>query len=321
MFSYHHFTPDEREILLVSVALGNSMRSIATKLNRNVSSISRELKRNQTKKGKYSASHAQKLYRQRRKGCVRNKKLDACPEFIVYLRDRLGKKWSVEAILNRFVLEYPALDYPSISTVYRAFQSRYFPEELRKQLKHKGWKKNAFKTSGNGKLKIQASIHERPEPINQRERIGDWESDTVHGYKHRTAIATHVDRRSRFLVASLLLDITTPTFSRAMLEAFTLLPSHSFTVDRGMEFAEWRRLRPLLGCEFFFCDPASPWQRGTNENTNGLLRRYFPKGFDFRSISYLQLKQVVDQLNDRPRKCLGWLTPREVFFSRPICCT
>ena len=150
---------------------------------------------------------------------------------------------------------------------------------------------------------------------NERSRFGDWEADTIVGYNHKSGLLTLVDRKSRFLRAAPLSRLGSKEVKTAMIEALRGQPLHSITPDRGREFQLHGKVTTALGVKFYFPPPHQPWQRGTNENTNGLLREYFPKGYDFSKLSDEDLQKVVDQLNHRPRKCLGYRTPAEVYFS------
>ncbi len=146
-------------------------------------------------------------------------------------------------------------------------------------------------------------------------RRGDWEADTIFGFNRKSGLLTLVDRKSRFLFAKKLSRLGSEEVKTAMIEALQGQPLHTITPDRNREFQLHSEVTRKLGVEFYFPPPHQPWQRGTNENTNGLLREYFPKGYDFSTITDEQLQAVVDQFNHRPRKCLGYRTPAEVYFS------
>lgn len=167
----------------------------------------------------------------------------------------------------------------------------------------------------NTKIQPTRLIPEWPEAIRNRSRLGDFEGDTVYGAVGKGLLVTLVDRRSRFLLAGKI-SSRDAAETREMMQR--LLAGHtvrSISLDNGTEFAEFRLLEQNVGAPVYFAEPHKPWQRGTNENTNGLLRFFFPKGSDFRTLTQAQLDVVVDLLNDRPRKCLGWKSPREVFVA------
>ena len=162
------------------------------------------------------------------------------------------------------------------------------------------------------------TIHEWPESIKNRERIGDWEGDTIRGGVGKGYIVTCVDRKSRYLAMALLPIRTAPETREAVCKALSGHPVHSLTLDNGTEFTDFRGMEKMLDAVVYFADPHSPWQRGSNENMNGLLRFFFPKGSDFRQITQERLNEVAALINNRPRKCLGWLSPAD-FLAK--CCT
>lgn len=157
--------------------------------------------------------------------------------------------------------------------------------------------------------------------MDSRTRYGDWESDTLEGAKGKGALATHVERKSRYLIVGKLQDKRSNTYSEKTIKKLSKIPEKylkTMTVDNGKEFSGFKQIEQELGVKVYFADPYSAWQRGTNENTNGLLRRYFPKGYDFNSITENLVNKVVSKLNNRPKKCLGYRTPREVLFKIPF---
>ena len=168
-------------------------------------------------------------------------------------------------------------------------------------------------------------ISDRPEIINNRIEVGHWESDTVLGKRNTGCIATHVERVTGYLIAFRLPNLKDDIFRIKTVDVFKKLPAalkKSFTVDNGNEFRSHSELAAQTGMDVYFCDPYSPWQRGSNENTNGLLRQYFPKGTSFKDFCDDYFERVVDLINNRPRKRLGYRTPAEVFYdSFSKCCT
>ncbi len=180
------------------------------------------------------------------------------------------------------------------------------------------WKHKKCKgEDGRGKIPNTVSIHERPAGAENRSRFGHWESDTVLGQRKTGCFGMHVERKSCFLIAFKMHDRQDNAFNKATTAAFENVPQalkKSFTVDNGKEFAAHIELARSTGMKVFFYDPYSPWQRGTNENTNGLLRKFFPKGISFENISDEELLVVVNLINNRPRKRLGFRTPAEVLM-------
>ena len=314
MSCYRHLTMNEREIILVMWEKGMSMGNIARCLGRSKATISREIHRNSRPKAGYSACYAQKQYEKRRRRCCRKRRLEEVATRGIVL-DLLEKYWSPEQICERLKIEFAGVQIGT-STIYRGIKNGLLPREMKKKLRTKPYHKP--KGSKTGRLAAPHSIHERPEEANRREAIGHWESDTVRGSFHSGYIITHVDRKSRYLVAAKVSDACSNTYMDATIRAMAGLPTKTFTTDNGKEFAAHGRLTQKLKAEVYFCDPAAPQQRGTNENTNGLLRQFFPKRTSFEKLSKTSIDRAVSLLNHRPRKCLGWRTPHEVFFSLPL---
>ena len=171
-----------------------------------------------------------------------------------------------------------------------------------------------------GRLPGFTGIEQRPAIVDERGRFGDWESDTVEGAVGRGALATHVERRSRYTLVRKLADKRANTFAHASIAALRTIPSalrHTLTADNGKEFAGFARMQRRLRMTVYFADPHSPWQRGANENTNGLLREFFPKGMDLSCVCHRRVAKAQRMLNNRPRKCLNFRTPREVLNALP----
>ena len=325
MSHYKHITPNEREKILLLFSQNYSITYIANSLGRNKSTISRELSRNSVC-GEYSAVAAQAAYLKRRDKCRPRKKLDD-PVIFEKVREKfLNHQWSPEEISGRLRLENADISI-SYSTIYRGIYAGVFdtPEERRshgnrgakRKLRHRGKTRHTKgHTEKRGKIVVSNELKDRPEEANGRTRVGDWEGDTVLGKRDGTCLVTLVDRKSRFLLSRKSAKKSSEYVRDAVILCLKDQPLFSITPDRGKEFARHAEISEALnGVQFYFPLPRHPWQRGTNENTNGLLREYFPKGTDFSKISneYIQIK--VDELNKRPRKCLGYLTPYEVFYS------
>lgn len=318
MCCYNHLTIEERESIL-KLQGHVSIREIARQLGRTASTISREIKRN-SEQGKYSANKAQQKYQARRKKCVRKRLLEN-PSIYDYVTQGLNKQWSPEQISGRLKKE-TGRQVISYTTIYRGFNQGILPKSLIRQLRKRGLKVIAASKEKRGRIHDYRTIATRPKAANQRRRLGDWECDTVRGALNKGCLATFVDRKSRYLLAVRMPDRKAATMTSAMITTFSRLPKNkrrSFTVDHGNEFFGFRDVEKAINMPVFFADPYSPWQRGTNENTNGLIRQYFPKKFDFLSVSQSDVDAIVSLLNHRPRKVLGFATPFEVFLSS--CCT
>lgn len=327
MSHYKHLTIEERESLYLGINQGKSIRTIAKELKRSASTLSRELSRNKVGRAPYSPSKAQRRYQRRKKNCGR-KPILADPGSLQLVRRLLLEEWSPEEIQHRLKYESNPLQI-SYSTIYRALVSGLIDgrslRNLRKcdrysfHLRRKGKKrKKNGKLNKQSKYEIKYTISERPESAERRSELGHWEGDTVVGKKGGARLVTQVDRKSRFLLAVKIPNGTAETVRDALIQMFKELPAEklrSITPDREPEFAKHSEVSDALhGVPFYFADPYSPWQRGTNENTNGLLRQYFPKKTSLDGVSDEQLASVVRKINLRPRKCLGWRTPFESFF-------
>lgn len=311
--SYTHFTTEEREKLLEFKAQGLKQIEMARQLGRSRSSVSRELKRNSNENGSYSAFEAEKKYRQRRERCVRKRRLDDA-ELKEFVRKKLLDYWSPEQIDGRLKREKGKVQI-SFATIYRAIHRGQL-DIPRKCLRRGGRRPSPHKKETRGRLHGHKTIHERPKAADTRSQYGHWEGDTVRGAQGKGAAATFVDRRSGFLVAALMPDRKAKTLTDAACAAFSALPQsllRSFTVDNGNEFFDYLSLEKRLGTKVYFADPYRSWQRGLNENTNGLLRQYFPKKCDFLAVSPQDFQAVVYSLNARPRKRLGFRSPAECF--------
>lgn len=306
----------ERDRIAVWRGQGVHMREIARRLGREPSTVSRELVRNGHAEAGYVAIHAQRQAEERKVAARKRHPLKD-PETYAYVHDKLRSGWSPELIAGRLAAEqgHPVLHH---ETIYRFV---YAEENARKRLwEYLPWKrtkrrKKAGRRVHRSRIPDRVSIRERPETVNTRREFGHWEGDTVEGRAHRDGLHTEVERVSRFLTAAKVPRIASTDTVAVQERLFALLPleaRRSTTLDNGRENHEHRQLH-ALGMRTYFCDPYSSWQRGTGEFHNGLLRRYFPKGTDFSTVDDEELRDIVAEINHRPRKCLGFRTPAEVF--------
>lgn len=312
---------EERVDIQAGLVRGCSYREIARSLGRAPSTISREVGANGGRNG-YKPLEA---HRRARENTRRPKptKLSVNPELVERVRSDLKKLWSPEQISRRLRAEFNNDPSMSISheTIYKSLyvQGR---GELRRELTAclrtgRAKRKLRGRADQRGKIPDMVMISERPAEIEDRAVPGHWEGDLIVGEKGQSAIGTLVERTTRFLLPLHLPEGRTAEEVRTAMTAAiaTLHPSlrRSLTWDQGREMTGHVRFSVDTGIEVYFCDPHSPWQRGTNENTNGLLRQYFPKGTDLSTHSPDRLQEVADSLNGRPRKTLGWMTPAEKF--------
>lgn len=321
MKSYTHFTLSERNCLQQLLAEGKSYREIARILGRSPSTISREVKRNfSVRKKRYNAWRATTLYIIRRKKCVRKYKIQPNTPLYSYIIECLSKYWSPEIIANRGKNKGFSI---CTATIYRALQEgRLNGVSQKRNLRRRGKKRNCDRKKCCTIHPIYI-IHDRPEIVNTKNRFGDFEGDTVYGGVGKGCIVTLVDRKSKLLVAALAVNRERGTIRNAFKRAFSLMeyeiPIETITLDNGSEFADFLNIEKDLNTTIYFADPHSPWQRGLNENTNDILRFFYPKGTDFLKITEEELNNVVHLINTRPRKCLGYLSPLEFLSNK--CCT
>lgn len=310
----NHLTLEERDRIAQLRHQGADQKEIAHALGRCPATISRELHRNRTD-GEYFAAQAQREAQRRRTERPLVRKLDD-PEINDWVRAGLAQEWAPEQIAGR-MQQQDSERQVSAQTIYTWIKQDQYREHwetfLRRRGKRPYRRKNAV-TTGDA-----ARIADRPEVIEQRLRLGDFEGDTVLGPPGTGGLATLVDRKSRFTIIVKIQSKNAEHVHEKIKQRLKELDEqrrHSITFDNGTEFARCHRLEKHLGMELYFADPGCPFQRGTNENTNGLIRQYFPKGTDFRDISHYEVRQVENVLNGRPRACLGFRTPAEVFFEK-----
>lgn len=287
MSCYKHFSIEERERLLVLIHEKKSLSEISRQMSRHRSTIWRELHRNSTQGKGYSATRAQGNYVQRRRNSVRKSKLSNGKNAHIVVR-LLQCYWSPEQISARLKRESNSFQV-STSTVYRSLARKEIDPSCRRYLRIKGRQRcGGRKKSKCGHLNIEYSIHDRPKRVQERKQVGHWESDTVRGAKWSGCVATHVERKSRYVIFCKIPDRSAQAFTDAAIAAFTRLQPgkcKSMTTDHGKEFAQHRRIMDALDCKVYFADPSAPWQRGTNENTSGLLRQFLPKRTSFTHLT------------------------------------
>jgi IS30 family transposase len=312
---YKQLTREERYQIFALLKMGHNQIEIANSLEKDKSTISREIKRNS---GKYSyhPSRAHKKAMGRRQS-GRHK----VPENVwMLVADKIRQELSPEQVsgwMKRneiYLLSHEAI----YQYIYRDKQkggNLYC--HLRR---HKTRRKRTGSYEVRGRLKNRVSIEQRPAEVEKRERIGDWEVDTIIGRKQQQAIVSMVERRTRFTILAKVVKRTSEAVSVAMMKKMIPYRDHILTItsDNGHEFAGHEAIARELEAEYYFAHPYSSWERGTNENTNGLIRQYIPKATDFDTVPDFALEWIMDRLNHRPRKCLGFRTPHEVFHEQLV---
>lgn len=324
--SYQHLTDHDRYVIHHLHLFGLSSAEIGRRIGRHRSTIARELRRNANRMGQYFPEHADRLTRQRRQAAAPRPRTDDAA-LMAYVEDRLKRLWSPDQIAGRLKVQPPkhlAGKRISHATIYRWIWADPERSERLRACLRVAWKKRRKpygKPSKRGQIPNRVSIEERPALVQQRDRLGDWEGDTVVGKGHSGCVLTNVDRASRYLVARRLERGLARAVEDALYAAMRRMPPEkrqTQTFDNGREFSRHEAIAERLGLKVYFAHAYSCWERGTNENTNGLLRQYLPKSRDFTTLTDDELAGYVWQLDNRPRKCLSYRTPAEVFHRRDV---
>lgn len=325
--TYVRLTDDEREGISRGLAAGEDYTCIAERLERSTSTISRDVRSN----GGCAAYRAQSAMR--RAWCNASSRhlgqfrLDKDPELRKYVIEHLTACWSPDQIAKSLRKEYPDQEDMRVSpeTIYeyiyilpRGELKRTLVKGLRQERKYRRKRKTSVQKEqdSRGKIADMLSIEERPQEVANRIIPGHWEGDLIIGKYKQSAIGTLVERTTRFTIIVPLTAKDAETVRRTYAKEIRTLPAElrkTLTYDQGKEMSEHKQFTLSTGMQVYFAHPASPWERGTNENTNGLIRQYFPKGTDFRMIPPGEIKRVQLSLNTRPRKSLGYCTPQEKF--------
>lgn len=325
MKTYKHLSLFERETLGQLLVQRKSLSDIAKAMGRDKSTLSREISRTRLTRYGYRAFSAEVMFRKRQKIPKKPKKIENNQQLKDYIYTHLKLAWSPEQIANRLKIEYPSEKNMHISheTIYtylyvlpRGELKRELMANLRqeRQLRRKRGKMHPKR----GHIQNMISISERPKEAEQRIIPGHWEGDLIVGKGRKSALGTLVERTTRTTILAPLKEKDAFAVRKAFARETKYLPKQmklSLTYDRGKEMAEHELFTKETKIQVYFADPYAPWQRGTNENTNGLIRQYFPKGTDFGRIPRKEIKAVQDLLNGRPRKVLKWKTPFEAFVA------
>jgi len=319
---YTHITFRERERIGILRARGLHAPSIARRLGRDPTTIRRELRRSRPFFLGYSAITAEKCALKKRKIPRRIPKLTYAPLWNIVFT-KLQIRWSPEQIAQYLKQRYPhdmrmQVSHEAIYTYIYVLPRGALRAELISYLRQgrRGRQRRKRDTDERGKIPNLISIHERPKEVEDRTVPGHWESDLIIGKDHQSALGTLVERTTRTTILVPLTRKDAQSVRKAFTRVVKRLPKEvcrSLTHDRGIEMYEHELFTKDTQVQVYFADPQSPWQRGTNENTNGLIRDFFPKGTDFRTVSRGEIKRVQRLLNERPREVLGWGTPKEAF--------
>ena len=320
MKEYRQLTEEGRIEIYAMKQAGKEQNKIAVRLGVHPSTISRELARNTGLRG-YRPKQAQQktLYRR----FTARKAVKMTPETIDYIESKLREQHSPEQIAKRMKLD-PGWHGPAVSheRIYRhIWQDKAHDGTLYRHLRIGGTKQRRKRRNSRdmrGTIPNRVGIEKRPKIVERKIRIGDWEGDTVIGKNHQGALVTLVERKSKLTLIGKVDRYTCEAVEQTIISLMKLLPrrNYTLTVDNGKEFASHESVAERLQIKVYFADPYSAWQRGLNENTNGLIRQYVPKGSDVRSLTDYQVQHIKDRLNNRPGKALGFLTPNEVFYER-----
>ena len=312
----------QREELARLFHQGCKQSQIAAALGVHQTTVSRELSRNKLYKTKYSPSNAE-YWRKLRKVWAKEKvpRWYERAKILKYVTEKLRIFWSPEQIAGRIRLDFPEDNSMRVSheSIYKyIWQDKQAGGSLYKYLRfaRKKRKKSYGSKQNRGKIPNRVGIELRPAVVEERSRVGDWESDLIVGRKNAQAIATFVERKTRLLKAIKMASRSATDFHMASKEAFKSIPRQfrlTMTHDNGKEISSHMEITRLLGMDVYCANPYHSWERGLNEHSNGLLRQFFPKGTDFSSVTQKDIDEAVRFINNRPRKILNYRTPSEIF--------
>jgi len=311
---YTQLTREQRYQIYAFLKAGFSQSAIANEINVHKSTISRELERNKGKKG-YRPKQAHALSGHRRKQAVKFVKLT--PGLIEHIENFIKQDFSPEQVSGYLKRAFNL--FVSHETIYQyILKDKAHGGKLYQHLRHanKKRKKRYGSYDRRGQITGRISIDDRPVIVDEKERIGDWEIDTVIGRNHKGVLVTIVERKSKYTLIKKVDNKKADIVSEARIDLLNPFRRRVLTItsDNGKEFAQHDLIAKELKSDFYFAHPYHSWERGLNENTNGLIRQYFPKGTSFKMVTDENIQTVMDRLNNRPRKTLGFKTPNEVFL-------
>jgi len=318
---YKQLTSDERDLIATHHANGFSISEIARMLSRNKGTISRELTRNRSKVTKvYLSSQAHKRAKNRKKQAAMKEELK-CHKIRNFVKNKLIKGWTPEVISGFLAFDPKKLKISHESIYLYIYKKRpdlvqYLPRAHKKRFKRvpKSNKKN-------NRIPNRISIDQRPDEINNRTEFGHWESDAIVSKQSKFALCVSIERVSKLVMIKKIRQNTSTFFSKAIIRRMKPLPAHArrtITYDNGSENVLHEFINDQLNTDSYFCNPYHSWEKGSVENVNGLIRRFLPKKTDFAKITHKYIKEIEFLLNNRPRKCLGFRTPNQVFLDQSV---
>lgn len=316
MKEYTQLSYQERFVIFKGIQDGFSIRDMAKHLGRNPGTISRELKRNKYNGIGYLPDSAHFKTSSRKIGC--NKQPLKSPKIYKYVISKLKLLWSPQQISNRIKIDLPgcSIHYETIYSYIYSKKAGHLKLYRYLRFARKRRRKKLGRRPQRTLIPCRTLITERPESVNDRKEVGHWEADTIVFAGRKSAVLVNVERATRYTLAVKLKDMTSESVKNVFLSNFSEIPGQlkkTITTDNGHEFVRHIEITKSLNMPFYFCHPYSSWERGTIENTNGLIRQYLPKYFDLKSINQDKIDKMINQLNNRPRKCLNYMTPNEVF--------
>lgn len=325
MNQYHHLTTQERAIILHDLSNGLSLRKIAIKINRSPSTLSRELQRNHANPSSYSAVYANAAYQRRRKHCIKPSKLQVGTRLYDKVYNILTTRyWSPEQISAKLKKDYPTQTAMHVSheTIYAHIYAhpkgelkKLLVSSLRQSKTKRSQRGSATTSYSSLKIAPEQYISERPKEINSRQIAGHWEGDLVVGKMNQSCVGTLVERKTGFVIICKMRDKSAKSVRESFEINMKTLPTFlrvSMTYDRGAEMSQHPIMSKNLDMKIYFADRNAPWQRGSSENINGLIRQFLPKGTDLSTYSQAELDEIAYLLNNRPRKRYDFKSPQEM---------
>lgn len=318
MKNYYQLTERERYQIYLMRQVGYTQTEIAEELARSPSTISRELRRNQGLRG-YRPGQAQRLSDERRRSA--HKAYKVTHEVEGWIETLIRQELSPQQVVD-YLKRHKRLSLHHETVYQLIYTDKDDGGDLYTHLRiaSKAYRKRYGTYDRRGRIKNRVGIEQRPAVVNRRRRIGDWEGDTVMGKKRKSALLTLVERKTLYAVILRLKGKQAEQLANAAIQGLKPLKQRikTITLDNGLEFAEHEKIAKALAADIYFAHPYASWERGINENTNGLIRQYFPKGTDFNKVTDEEIKHVMDRLNNRPRASRGGRSPNELFMGQRV---